>query len=722
MLVSAPAWAEPVAAAESEARLLADTRDARGAGDWTRAEALAQRGMATSTDPVWPLTLALILADQRKTEAALAVLAAPRAPPLPKDEQLAAEGYARLKGGDDWGALRAYGELLLLRPDHGEARATMAAILERQRGAFGAAALDGTSLRRGADMAAARTRWGAEVRPEDPARRFEGTDRALADLDALLAKLAADPAADPALVRRVRLDRIVALRDRVRMAEVVSEAEALTPLPPFADQAYADALLHLRRPKPALAAYERVLASDPAAIEAAYGRIFALLEAERMAEAVAAADKLLASRPRFVGFRGAPARTPDSEYAYAAQLAGQIRLWSNAVDSGFERLDALANGAPASASLRQSRSGAFSARGWPRAAEAEAEIAASLDPGSIASRLLLADTALARNRFDDARAGSRDLLALAPENTAVQSLDREVRAQRGWVVDAMLEPAFNQGGGAFALGEGYSASLSLLSPILFGQWRIIGRLSSAAAQPPEGEVTRNQLAAGVMYEGSDVQATIMGGSSWGSSPEDAASLTLAWQVNDQWSLSGAVEINSLETPIRALLADISGDLLRVGVAWRRDERLEIFSSVQRLALSDGNTRLATGASLVALLHTTPHFSLRGRLDAYASSNSQPGGPYFAPEQDLSLAGGLSAEHIAWRRYQKVFTQVVSVDAGSYTQKDFGTDWIAVLRYEHRWRSDPWSEFFYGLGYERRVFDGIAQTEFSFSIGLRQRFG
>ena len=34
-------------------------------------------------------------------------------------------------------------------------------------------------------------RWGAQVRPPDPARRFDGTDAALARLDALLALAAA---------------------------------------------------------------------------------------------------------------------------------------------------------------------------------------------------------------------------------------------------------------------------------------------------------------------------------------------------------------------------------------------------------------------------------------------------------------------------------------------------------------------------------------------------
>jgi biofilm PGA synthesis protein PgaA len=640
---------------------------------------------------------------------------------LPITERLAAEGYAHLQAGDDWGAMRAYGELLLLRPDNDEARSTVAGILERRRGAYGAAALDGVSPRRAADMAAARVRWGAEVRGEDPARRFEGTDRALADLDALLAKLRADPEADPGLVRRVRLDRIVALRDRVRMAEVVTEAEALSPLPAFADQAYADALLYLHRPREALAAYDRVLAAQPGNVQAAYGRLFALLETEQLREAVAAADAIAASRPRFVGFRDDPARTPDREYAYAAQLAGQVRLWSNRIADGFGRIDTMANSAPASFSLRQARAGAYSTRGWPRAAEREAEIAASLNPGSLYSDIMLADTALNRNRLDEAKTRSDALMVLAPEDLSVQNLDRNVRARRGWVLDANWSPTFNEGGGNFQRGEGYNLDSSLLSPRVVGPLRLLGRFNSASAQPPEGRVVRHQAGGGLRLDGIDVQATVYAAHNWGSLVQTSFGADVSWQIDDHWSLSAAADSNSLDTPIRALLADISGDSARLGVRWRQDERLDVAASLRWLALSDGNDRVEAGASLVSLLHAAGHLVVRGRVDLYGSQNSKPGGPYFAPESDVSLTAGVSAEHIAWRRYQRMLTQVLSVDAGVYDQRGYAAGWIGTLRYEHRWRQDPWTEIVYGVGLQRRIYDGASERSIALTLGLRQHF-
>src|SRR5438552_542072 len=109
LCLASPARASP-ADANSATELLSTTRQARDAREYDRAERLARQGMARFQDPVWPLTLALILADKGESAAALAVLAAPRPGGLPRIERLMAEAYASERGGDPWQAMTAYGE------------------------------------------------------------------------------------------------------------------------------------------------------------------------------------------------------------------------------------------------------------------------------------------------------------------------------------------------------------------------------------------------------------------------------------------------------------------------------------------------------------------------------------------------------------------------------------------------------------------------------------
>jgi biofilm PGA synthesis protein PgaA len=715
LFLSAPGISAPVDP------LLAQARAARDAGRPAEAEGLARKGLSASDDPVWPLTLSLILSDQGRSAEALAILSAPHAVPLPADERLAAEAYAHQRGGDDWAAMRAYGELLRLRPGDADVRASLAGLLDRKRGPHGAASLDGVSDRRAADMAAARTRWGAEVRDEDISRRFEGTDRALADLDALLARLGADPAADPALVRRVRLDRMIALRDRVRMAEVVAEGDALQPLPAFADQAYADALLAMSRPADALAAYDRVLAQDRGNIQARYGRVFSLVEAERLDDAIAAADAILAETPRFTGPAGGPKAKPYPEHVYAAALAGEVRLWSNQVAPGFDRVRALAEGAPANASLRRSYAGALAARGWPRAAEAETEIAASLDPESLVTRIGLAETALSRHRLAEAQREADTLAAIAPENTRVARLARDVRAARGWGLEVGVSPVFNQGGGLNGLGREWAADGRLETPDLGGGLRLFGLFQWAEAEPVEGHVSRGRAGGGVAWRGADVAASAWAAESWGKTGGASIGASLSWEAGDQWTLDAEGETFSRQTPLRALHYGIRADSLNAAIRFRRDERLSVFASGGLLAYSDGNDRLSAGLGATTLLLARPHFDLTGRADLYASRNSRPGGPYFAPESDFSASFGLSGQHVGWRRYERSFVQAFSVEFGVYDQQGFDAGWIGVARYEHRWRRDPWTEFVYGLTIDRRIYDGAAERGIALNAGLRQRF-
>jgi len=62
---------------QSDTELLSEARRAREAGDFDRAEQLACEGVAGSRDPVWPLTLALVLTDKGNCSEALGILAAP---------------------------------------------------------------------------------------------------------------------------------------------------------------------------------------------------------------------------------------------------------------------------------------------------------------------------------------------------------------------------------------------------------------------------------------------------------------------------------------------------------------------------------------------------------------------------------------------------------------------------------------------------------------------
>ena len=359
--------------------LLAVTRANRDLRRYDDAARLAREGMRLFPDQsVWPLLLSLVLSDAGNTAEALAVLKKPEAMRAPPVERLLAQAYAYRRAGDPFMAMKTYGEAVRLAPANAGVRAEAASVLRDLGAPFGAAIVAGaTTPPIAAEQASAMVRWGEEVKPADPARRFEGTDAALARLDGLLVSLPPD---QTALRRRVRLDRVVALRDRVRMQEAAEEAEALRaegPLPAFVDQAYGDALLFLRRPEEARDAYGRVLAESPKDVQARYGQFYAAVELEDFTTAYAAVDALVDDEPVWRYFKGDPSRHDNPDRASAQIAAARARLYGNQLGDAWARITRISDAAPANGNARIAVYQIANARGWPQRAEAEAEIAAS---------------------------------------------------------------------------------------------------------------------------------------------------------------------------------------------------------------------------------------------------------------------------------------------------------------------------------------------------------
>lgn len=185
------------------------------AGQMAEAQAALRALLAAGTDDgLVAMDLTTLLQQDGKPAAA-------RASPV---ERLMAEGYAYRRAGNPAAALKAYGEAIRLSRGSQGVRNEAAGVLIDLGAPWGAATIAGTSRAIEVQQAEAMVRWGEQVRSPEPARRFEGTDAALARIDALLASLPAD---DKELRRRLRLSRLVALRDRQRMKEAAAEGDAL---------------------------------------------------------------------------------------------------------------------------------------------------------------------------------------------------------------------------------------------------------------------------------------------------------------------------------------------------------------------------------------------------------------------------------------------------------------------------------------------------------------
>lgn len=692
------------------------------------AERLAADSMRRDpTDPQWPRLRALALADAGRVAEAEALLA-PLLDATPTDaDAWLARGYASRRGGDRYAALRAYGEARRLRPDDSVAAAAVAELLLELGAPFGAAEQLGASapLAVRARQAASTVRWGAQVVPRDPARRFEGTDAALARLDALIAEAAGAPRRDAELLRQLRGDRAVALRQRERWAEALAAIDALraegTPIPLYVRQAEADALLALRRPREARLAYAEVTAADPDNRDAIIGRFFAEVEDEDFGAAFATVDALAAREGPARRLPRDPEPEPNADWLDAQILAAMARNYADMNAESWQRLYPLAAAAPAIGYLRSNLGNVAAARGWPRRADEEVRIAESLAPDDLGVRAAVADSAMRRRDWPEARRRIADLAAGFPGNAAAQRLQRNLAAHDMWELRASFLSRDEKGSAASAPGSGIGTVARLYSPPIAERWRAVAAAERFTATPPERRAVRNSYGAGAELRLPDLTVEALGWSNTGSVSDWGASLGATWTPDDHWTLGANAERFAPDTPLRALLYDITANAFGGWVRYAWHESLWISAGVRGLDFSDGNRRRQGRVVAAQRIVDTPHFDLTLRPEAYASSNSLVGAPYFNPERDLAVAIALDGEHVLWRKYERAFGQRLVGTIGGYWQKGFPSGGIGGVRYEQAYRRDPFTEVRYGVEWSRRPYDGVQEQAWIFFVNLAQRF-
>ncbi len=706
--------------------LLSVARAYRDLKRFDRAATLARTGMQRfPNETVWPILLALILADQGEVEQAIAILDTPAARRAPEIERLLARAYAERRGGRTFDALRDYSAVALRDPGNAEARSGAAGVLREIRAPWAAAryAPEPPPLPLAADMAAAEIRWGTKDVPYDPRHRFDGTDRALADLDRLIAQ--SEAAGDKATTIRLRLDRIVALRDRVRMVEAVSEAEALRragqELPPYVREALADALLYLRQPEAARDEYDAVVNADPDDRDARVGRIYASVEMEDFATAYAQADELVKSQPVWRHYSEDPTRYANDDFVDATLLAAAVRLFGDQPDEAWQRIAPERDAAPSNTFIRLSAASVMSARMWPREAEQESQIALSLAPSLLGARIAVAEALLSRHQIAEASQQIAALAKLYPENRAVQSLQTELAVQTGWLLEAEFRPSNERGGGTFgSSGNELGADFRIYSPLIDDVWRVFAGYSFANAHPSEGYVDLQRMAAGAQLTLPDLTASAAVTENLGTLPRTGFAGTVDWSPTDHLSLGFAGQHISDETPLRALLYGITADSVSTRLTYTWDEAHSASASAGWMPFTDGNQRAILDARYTQKVIAIPHFGLSVGGELYTSTNSLANAPYYNPSADGSATINLLAEHTIWRRYDRSLVQAVTLDGGWYGERDFKGGPIGTSSYEHRWQFGPRTELVYGVSIGERIYDGDGALVLGAFITLRQR--
>lgn len=663
-------------------------------------------------------------------------------------EPLLAAGYAAALQGKPVEALRYLDRALLADPASREAAhdrlLTIAlmgapqvslALDDAQPGALSAAErrkLEG-------DAAAALVRWGV-LEPKSEAERFVASDRAIAALDALILRWSAQgPEAHQAILR-ARFDRMVALRDRARMADTLAEYEDIVrldvPIPGYALVAAADASLYLRRPEQAKELYLRGLAVDPRNPETRLALFYAYVDLDDLHAAYRQIDAALVDQAVWLRMKGLSDPLENPDHATAELAAAEARLYADDLAEAHRRIAKLAEAAPNNTRYLSALANVYSVRGWPRQAEVELEISRALKPKSAATETAQARNFLTLREYERVPAPLADLKQRFPEDLGVRRLDRLWRVHnmaefRLTVEQALRADASVQG------GSGISIDAQLFSPPIADRWRLfLGEFVARERLPSvEGNIALRRSGVGVEYRDRALVATLEGAlSAYGGNVETTltsgagggragARGSLAWSPDDHWLFGAEADSFARNTPLRALRAGVTARSLQVSAAYRVSESREFELTAEAMGFSDGNQRASLAGQYTERLLTAPFWSVDAILRAAGSRNSaDTQRNYFNPRSDLSASAGLAVAQAIYRRYEFSYDHRLVVTPGVYWERGYGAKGVASLLYEHRLRADDVLELGLGVTFSRQPYDGVYENAAAALLALRWRFG
>ena len=562
------------------------------------------------------------------------------------------------------------------------------------------------------DEAANLIRWGELAQlpfnSSAPEVRFADIDAALKKLEALCQCDWARPDLTNTRTKNLVFDRMIALRDRYRMSEVIQHHHQLIQskidIPDYVLNAAGDAYLYLREPASALQAYNASLAITPENNETLFSKFYTLIELERYDEATtlinsqAAQLKPYRNRPKNPVIRAHDTKySADSKVnfakAYGDDLVGAEYLFTK-----------LANIGPMNEDVKLSLAEIWRWRGWHQKAQQQFLATTKSQPESVLAKVDLAHSRIDLRQWQIAEQEIQSLFSQYPENISVQQLNKRWKLHN--MRELVLEGASNKSSGSTVGNRFQDARAALYSAPFNYNYRAFVQTDYYQSTFPEGKGRVFYPGVGIEYTDPNWRLTgAINQPSIGSVGTEL-SFSADYRFDDYLSMSGLLAINTSQMPLRGLRTGIGADLAQVQAAYRWSELTRVSAGATMMRMDDGNNRKSLNLILDKRLITTPRYKLTLHARTDASDNTQNNAIYFNPDRDLEYGAILDNEWMLWRHYDRSFTHRLQLGAGSYWQKNFGSDNTWFASYEHQWKLDDRFALTYGISRNSHPYDGL----------------
>lgn len=574
-------------------------------------------------------------------------------------------------------------------------------------------------------------KWGGiESNAGIGSKRFETTDKALAQNANVLAKHVRDGTIDSSSGHLTEFDRIVGLCNRVRMAEAIALYEELKErhieIPPYALAAIADAYSYQRQPRQARDLYLEAMAlsrndREYPNREWQMNLFYAYIDANEFDAARELIDQLEKEIPPVLhkGLRGV--EVDNGLYEQARVNVARARLYADKLNESQTLLDQTLLAAPFSLDARLAYADLLQSRDQPRSAQKRYTSLLVDDPTNLHAAVGIAETALTLADLDTAKTQLDTLIKNYPENLGAQRLQRQFHAYQQPVLTMSSDLGQSSTGGGNNGNQSWLIDEMLHSGTFNHNWRVFEHSFNAEAIFGNTAGTRHRIGIGSDYRSPTWQISGELNQDLDGLDNVGAILSMSWSPSDQWRLETGIESNSNDIPLKASAADITKQAINLGMSYSHQEFLSLSTNLGYSWFSDSNHRIEAGENWRERWWSGSTYRLDTRLGVFASSNTLDGAVYFNPRNDVSIDAQMINEWTLWRNYLYSFKNRLVLGVGQYWQQDYGAKAMDTVRYEHEWNFDPFRALSYGIAYERHPYDGVIDTRISVSLNLTWHF-
>jgi biofilm PGA synthesis protein PgaA len=549
---------------------------------------------------------------------------------------------------------------------------------------------------------------------------FMATNRALNEIDDRL--LTEKP--DSVLARSLRYDRIVGLVEAARWDKAIEYYEEMIangdPGRPHVHLAAGSALLIRRRPEEAETALRRGEAQDPNDRLIQLELFYALVNLERMDEALAIPDDMIASLDTLQRVDDEARISQPNPVRMRSEIMADVgRAYADQLREAQHRLETLAALAPNNLDVRSQLGHVYRWRGRNDLADAAYNQVLAIDPDMLAARIGRAHNAMDLQEYRVAEAELNASGRQFVTSPGVWDFDER------WVIhnysNLIVEARWGESTGTTFGSDQFTIDGWWYSSPIKYNYRIYARTFDSWADFEDGDHDRRRAAVGGDWRDGPwrVQSEINFDRDGIDNPGFA--ILADYRLTDQWTLGANLELNSYATPLRADRENIESNLIGVSVGYDRNERYSASTGLYYQDFDDGNSVFGVTARSRLRLYERFTYWLDGYVNAAASSASKSDAVYFNPERSIDAVVGLDNTWRMYRFFDRALTHRLGGNVGLMNQKDFGTDGIWTIEYELNFDVNKQLSFHFGVELSRRVYDGNSEDGTFWLAGLNGWF-